>query len=174
MSLCVYDTGEVVVRVPLHATHKQIESFIEAHTEWIERALEKAKEKQKNAVVLTPEEIDHLKDLARKDLAERVKSWSCIMGVAPTKLTIRNQKTRWGSCSSKGTLSLNCQLMLCPEELRDYIVVHELSHLKHFNHSAAFWACVESYLPDARERKRALKKYSLSTTADKEQGVPHE
>ena len=73
------------------------------------------------------------------------------------RITIRNQKTRWGSCSGKGNLNFNCLLMLAPDEIVDYVVVHELCHLIEMNHSKAFWAQVENVLPDYRERRKWLK-----------------
>ena len=78
------------------------------------------------------------------------------MGVTVSNITMRNQKTRWGSCSSKGNLNFNCLLMLCPEEIRDYVVVHELAHLKELNHSPDFWAQVAEILPDYKERRKWL------------------
>ena len=82
-----------------------------------------------------------------------------LVGATVGKVTIRNQKTRWGSCSAKGNLNFNCLLMLCPEDVRDYVVVHELCHRKEMNHSARFWTEVERVLPDYRTRRKWLKEF---------------
>jgi len=87
----------------------------------------------------------------------RVEYFANIMGVTYGNITIRNQKTRWGSCSSKGNLNFNCLLMLAPSEILDYVVVHELCHRKQMNHSKAFWLEVEKVLPDYKESIEWLK-----------------
>ena len=79
------------------------------------------------------------------------------MGVKYGRITVRRQKTRWGSCSSKGNLNFNCLLMLCPDFVVDYVVVHELCHLKQMNHSERFWAEVERVLPQYKEARKWLK-----------------
>ena len=90
-------------------------------------------------------------------LPEKVEHYARIIGVTYGRITIRNQKTRWGSCSSKGNLNFNCQLMRLPEELQDYVVVHELCHRKEMNHSSDFWKEVEYIMPDYQERRARLK-----------------
>ncbi|MDY3888895.1 MAG: M48 family metallopeptidase, partial [Agathobacter sp.] len=89
-------------------------------------------------------------------IPKRVAYFADIMGVDYGRITIRMQKTRWGSCSSKGNLNFNCLLMLAPPEVIDYVVVHELCHRKEMNHSKAFWREVERVLPDYRSRKLRL------------------
>jgi len=89
-------------------------------------------------------------------LAGRVEHYSPRLGVQPSKLTIRGQRSRWGSCSGRGTVSLNWRLMMVPGALADYVVVHELCHLRHMNHSRCFWAMVGSAIPDYRHRRRSL------------------
>lgn len=96
---------------------------------------------------------------AREYLGERTARWSAIMKVDYGRIAIRDQATRWGSCSAKGNLNFNWRLVLLPEELADYVVVHELAHRVHMNHSPAFWQVVERELPDYRLRRRELKRY---------------
>ena len=93
---------------------------------------------------------------AATHLSARVEHFSPRLGVRPSKLTIRGQRSRWGSCSGKGTVSLNWRLMMVPGALADYVVVHELCHLRHMDHSPDFWAMVSGVVPDYRERRRSL------------------
>ena len=89
-------------------------------------------------------------------LAGRIEHYSPRLGVQPSRLTIRGQRSRWGSCSGKGAVSLNWRLMMVPAALADYVVVHELCHLRHMNHSPRFWAMVGGIIPDYRDRRRRL------------------
>ena len=98
-------------------------------------------------------------------LTERVRYFADLLGVSYGRLTIRSQRTRWGSCSAKGNLNFNCLLMLCPEDVRNYVVIHELCHRRHLNHSADFWAEVEKYCPDYRIHRKWLKDNGASIIA---------
>ena len=93
---------------------------------------------------------------AASHLAARIEHYAPQLGVRPSRVTIRGQRSRWGSCSGKGTVSLNWRLMMVPGALADYVVVHELCHLRHMNHSPQFWAMVGGVVPDYRERRRSL------------------
>ncbi len=97
------------------------------------------------------------KDQARLHFQERVAHFAVQAGVTPQRLTVRGQRTRWGSCSARGTVSLNWRLMQVPTLLVDYVVVHELCHLRHLNHSPAFWGMVAGILPDWRDRRARLR-----------------
>ncbi|WP_230398437.1 M48 metallopeptidase family protein [Novisyntrophococcus fermenticellae] len=100
---------------------------------------------------------DELENMKRK-ITDRVSYYGNLMGVTWGRITIRNQKTRWGSCSSKGNLNFNYQLYYMKEDLLDYVIVHELAHRRHMNHSLEFWQEVERYYPDYRECRKRLKK----------------
>ena len=97
------------------------------------------------------------RELARAVISQRAAYFAAKMGVTFGRISIRAQKTRWGSCSSRGNLNFNWKLILMPPEILDYVVVHELAHRKQMNHSKLFWAEVERVLPDYRERRRWLK-----------------
>ncbi len=101
---------------------------------------------------------------AKKHLPGRVAYWAQVMQIVPSSLTIANPKTRWGSMKSDGSLRLNAALMHCPPALIDYVIVHELSHMVHMNHSPAFHAHTERYLPDAKARRTALKQQGAYLT----------
>ena len=106
---------------------------------------------------MTPDQVRTLADRARQDIPQRVKHYACQMGVSYGRITIRSQRTRWGSCSSKGNLNFNCLLMLAPMQVIDYVVVHELCHRLHMNHSAAFWTEVAKIMPDYALWRKWLK-----------------
>ena len=152
----------VIVRAPLQASRRDIEGFVKEQESWILNAIEKIKQKKiqyeaDSPEPLTDEDIKKLIAQAREYLPGRVAYYAAKMGVSYGRITIRNQKTRWGSCSSKGNLNFNCLLMLTPPEVIDYVVVHELCHRKEMNHSPAFWREVEKILPDYRDRVKWLK-----------------
>lgn len=92
-----------------------------------------------------------------KDISRRVAKYAPIVGVTVGRITIHSQRRLWDSCSAKGDLNFNCLLMLCPEKVRDYVVIHELCHRKGLNHSPAFWAQVKSALSGYKEQYRWLK-----------------
>ena len=151
---------EVIVRAPLFSSDRELRKLLEEQRPWIEKHLQKAarQEEEKSAQPrLTGEEIQALADRALKELPPRVRQRAEQIGVRYGRITVRNQKTRWGSCSSKGNLNFNCLLMLCPDEVIDYVIVHELCHRKELNHSPRFWAEVAAVLPDYRARRKWLK-----------------
>ena len=162
LSLQVRRGGEVIVRAPLHASLKEINAFIRKNSAWLEKHLaavqkEKEEEEKHPVELLTMEEIRSLADEAMRVLPARVSHFASLAGVTYGRITIRNQKTRWGSCSSKGNLNFNCLLMLAPPSVQDYVVVHELCHRKEMNHSPRFWAEVERIIPDYKTYEKWLK-----------------
>ena len=158
--------GRVIVRAPLRMNKAEIERFVASKADWINKHLEAAKQHQSVSVQpFTATEIQQLADAALQDIPQRVQKYAVIIGVTVGRITIRNQKTRWGSCSSKGNLNFNCLLMLCPEEVRDYVVVHELCHRKELNHSPRFWNEVARVMPDYTQRRKWLKENGGSLIA---------
>lgn len=103
---------------------------------------------------------------ARKILSERVKFWSVQMGLRPRRLSVRGQNTRWGSCSGAGEISLNWKLMAVPEATMNYVVIHELAHLRHMNHSADFWRLVAQFAADFKSHKEWLRKFESEIRYD--------
>ena len=160
IALEVTPEGEVRVRAPNRVSREQIQRFVEEKEEWIRRHVILAEERQarrKQQICLTYEEIQKLADEACKVIPPRVAYFASKVGVSYGQIMIRNQRTRWGSCSGKGNLNFNCLLLLAPPEILDYVIVHELCHRKEMNHSPRFWAEVERVLPDYRQAKRWLK-----------------
>jgi len=103
---------------------------------------------------------EYLLQLAMERFRDRVRHFGAFIGRSPKRITVRDQKTRWGSCSAKGNLNFNWRLITMPPELLDYVVVHELCHMIEMNHSAAFWDLVRKYMPDYEQRRALLKKQS--------------
>lgn len=157
MSIQVKRDGQVVVRCPIWVTDAKAHAFAAAHRDWIERNCERISQKQNCQLVLTQEEKERYRLQARDVLAERTAWWAERMGVDYGKITIREQVTRWGSCSAKGNLNYNWKLILLPRELLDYVVVHELAHRKEMNHSSRFWNIVERELPDYGQLRKRLR-----------------
>ena len=141
----------LIVRVPLRATQEQVEKFINDNKDWIEKHLKAMEERQKelsSVDKLTIDEIRALADEELKVIPERVKYYAPLLGVRYGRITIRNQRSRWGSCSGRKNLNFNCLLMLTLPEVIDSVVVHELAHLKEMNHSERFYAEVLRVFPD--------------------------
>ena len=160
---------KIKVRAPQRMNQNQIMRFVKEKEQWIRLHLAKMIQLQKmqekemtdtQRATLTPEDLQRLMVLARREIPVRVKYFAEQMGVTYGKITIRNQKTRWGSCSQIGNLNFNCHLMEMPTEILDYVVVHELCHRKQMNHSRLFWMEVEKVLPDYQVRQRWLKQNS--------------
>lgn len=160
MSLEIREDGTILVRAPYRMPDSEIQRFVCEKSDWIEKHLQMQAERKSEMPPeerLTIQEIQELADKALVEIPKRVAYYAQKMQVTYGRITIRNQKTRWGSCSRKGNLNFNCLLMLTPPEVVDYVVVHELCHRKEMNHSARFWAEVEKVLPDYRMHREWLK-----------------
>ena len=159
LSIRITQEGNLEIRAPLGMSKGEIEAFLKEKAQWIEthRAKVLAEYAQGQEAPLGEEEILTLAEQMRQRLPEKLNRHAASMGVTFGRVTIRCQQTRWGSCSSRGNLNFNCLLMLAPEEVLDYVVVHELAHRKQMNHSALFWQEVERECPDYKKSLRWLK-----------------
>ncbi len=157
--------GGITLRLPLGASEEQIRRLLSEKQHWLITHYLEAKERAARRPVsdLTDSQRAALEkryiEAAREYFPKRVAYFLPLTGGSFQRITIRDQKTRWGSCSARGTLSFNWRLMLAPPAVLDYVVVHELCHLTHMNHSAAFWALVESVCPDYRIHRKWLKEH---------------
>ena len=156
LSLEIKPDGSLLVRAPRRLSARIIEAFVLSRESWIREKLQKY-ENRPLLPRLTEEELEELKKNAKTDLTARVARHAPSVGVTFGRITVRAQKTRWGSCSREGNLNFNCLLMLAPAEVVDYVVVHELCHRREMNHSAKFWEEVERILPNYRQCQRWLK-----------------
>lgn len=150
----------ILVRAPKGMSKRAINTFLNDKRDWIQMHIRKMQERQAAIESMPPFTMDEIKEMADRAqivLPEKVKKYAPIVGVDYGRITIRSQRTRWGSCSSKGNLNFNCLLMLFPEEVIDYVVVHELCHRKHMNHSADFYKEVARVVPDYRNSRKWLK-----------------
>ena len=157
MSLQLDRDGNAVVRAPYGVKKEFIDRFVAEHEDWLAHAREKQQNRRLAHPEPTGEERKALLAQAREYLPMRVDYWSGIMGLTPTGLKITSARTRFGSCSGKNSICFSWRLMQYPPEAIDYVVVHELAHIRHHNHSPAFYALIERYIPDWRERMKLLK-----------------
>ena len=157
MALELTREGELVVRLPFGVSDQAAARFVEDHADWIARASAWQAQRRLAHPEPTAAEAEALRRRAREVLPEKVRRYAVRMGVEPTGIRITSARTRFGSCSAKNSLSFSWRLMQYPEDAVDYVVVHELAHIRHHNHSAAFYALVEKFLPDYRRRAALLR-----------------
>lgn len=159
MALQILADGEILVRAPYDINEKEIAEFVNKNSSWIEKHLKTAAEtnREESEPRFTIDEIREMAEKALNVIPERVEYYAKLIGVTYGRITIRNQKTRWGSCSSKGNLNFNCLLMCTPPEVIDSVVVHELCHRKHMNHSKAFYAEIKKVYPEYEKWNTWLK-----------------
>ena len=165
--------GELLVRAPWRTTQAEIERMIREKRDWIGKHLQMSRERKAAAEGVAPLTAEELRELGRRALEyipERVRHYAAVIGVVPRQITIRNQRTRWGSCSAKGNLNFNCLLMLTPPEVIDSVVVHELCHLKEMNHSERFYREVRKAFPEYDRWHGWLKEHQTELLARLGQG----
>ena len=140
--------GNIIVRAPIGAKSDVIERILQKHKLWIEKTIAREKIKEEMEENLTTKDINRLKKMAKEYFSEKCSYYANLMGLSYNRITITSAKTRFGSCTSEKNICFSYRLMLYPEEAREYVVVHELAHLKELNHSSAFYRIVEKYMPD--------------------------
>lgn len=148
---------ELVVRAPMRLAKREIDRFVAAHAQWIEVHMERQRLRALAHPAPTETDVERLRAEAKAYIPPRVAAYAQRMGLMPTGVKITTAKTRFGSCSGKNSLCFSCLLMAYPPEAIDYVIVHELAHITHKNHGAAFYALVEQYLPDYRARRALLR-----------------
>lgn len=158
LGLEVTREAEVVVRAPIRLPQREIDRFVQQHRDWIVQKIALQQRRRENALDehVTPEQEQELRCQAKAYLPERVAHYAAVMGVTPTGFKVTGAKKRLGSCNGKNSLCFSWRVMLYPPEAVDYVVVHELAHIRHHNHSRDFWAFVEQTLPDYRWRESLL------------------
>ncbi len=152
----------LVVRAPLRASDQSIQQFIDSHRSWINKAVARQEQQKKELAGVEPLSDAEIRQLAEQALAyipERVRHYAPLVGVTYRRITIRNQKSRWGSCSAKGNLNFNCLLMLTPPEVIDSVVVHELCHREAMSHSDQFYQEVLRVFPHYWNQHKWLKEH---------------
>ena len=177
ISLQLQENGSLLVRSPNHLSQRQIESLIRQKQRWImdkdsERIAQLERSCHSRFALQTPSLSDtqrialesRYRAAAASYFPQRAAYYQTLTGGSYSRITIRDQKTRWGSCSSRGTLSFNWRLMLAPPAVLDYVVLHELCHLTHMNHSKDFWNLVASIMPDYKLHRKWLKEHGRELT----------
>lgn len=147
------------VRAPYGTAQDEIIKFVETHAAWIEKAIHRQRERarQRYDNVLSANQIEELRAKALAYIPPRVNDYAKRMGLFPSAVKISAAVSRFGSCSPKNSLNFSYRLMLYPEDAIDYVIVHELAHIRHHNHSKDFYKLIEAYLPDYKKRAALLK-----------------
>ena len=157
MALVVKPDESVEIRAPRRVSEKAALAFAASKEDWIARQIEKIRKRKENLPVIREEDRTYLTEKARKILPEKISRYSQILRLVPSGVRITGAKTRFGSCSSKNSLSFSYRLMAYSDFAIDYVVVHELCHIRYKNHGKLFYRLVSSVLPDYREAEKELK-----------------
>lgn len=160
MAIEIKRNKEIIVRIPYRVSERAAKKFVEEKREWIEKTLEKidsARENREEKPKFSDTELKIIKKKAKREIPILVDEYAPKIGVTYNRISIRAQKTLWGSCTADGNLNFNCLLVLLPERVMRYVVVHELCHRKEMNHSKRFWSEVSKILPDYKLLRKELK-----------------
>lgn len=161
LKLALTPQGEVTVSVPLSCKDKEVLHFLEEREGWLDKQFEKLED----SIIFEPFSPEEEKKRRRELKAEAECFYRCCIPenwlYRPRSVQVRRQRSRWGSCSSSGTISLNVYLTALPQRLRHYVLLHELCHLKHPHHQKVFWEELEKLCPESKKLRRELKRYRL-------------
>lgn len=157
VAIHVTDNMEVIVRVPQKYPDERIRKLIVDNSEWIEKSLIRIQTKKEKYPEPTQEEANVLRAKAENIIPNRVNYFSKITGLSPNGIKITNAKKRFGSCSGKNSLCFSFRLMQYSEQCIDYVVLHEIAHIKYHNHGKEFYEFIKRFMPDYKEREKLLK-----------------
>ena len=162
VSLTITPTGELVIKAPENAPDAVILEFVAKKRRWIARKVEEAKERSARVLSfdLPPYKLATIEKRAQGVLAEITRDWAARMEVKPLDIKTTKARTLWGSCTGRDVIRLNWRLLLVPAECREYVVVHELAHIRHKNHSREFWSMVETHCPEYKNLRQKLQDYA--------------
>ena len=161
----VDQNGEVIAKIPYRGVAlDEARRFVEEKKDWIIKNQLKMEDRRKRALrnnwsEKKPVTYPWIRSAGGKLFEDKVKHWAGVIGVEYNRITIKDVESRWGSCSSRRNINFCWKLFTMPERLVDYIIVHELSHIRYMDHSREFWAEVEKYIPDYKQRKKDINNY---------------
>ena len=156
VGLEITDNCEIIVRAPKKISDREIAEFVNKYRGWIDEKLPEARRRAEKKRKISENE-EELRQAAHEIIPPLVETYSKIMELRPSSVRITSAEKRFGSCSGKNSLCFSWRLMAYPTEAVEYVVVHELAHIKHHNHSSAFYSLIEKYMPDYKERQKLLK-----------------
>ncbi len=160
LSLTVEKDGTVIIKAPLQVTENQAESFYNKNISWIEKRKRHHIANAQQGKPLTERQIKKLKQQAAAVMKEKTDRYAAVMGIDYRSVKITSAKSRWGSCKKDGGICYSYRVMLLSDRARNYIAVHELAHLKRFNHSKDFYLIIEQIMPDYKEIQKEIKAFS--------------
>jgi len=161
LRITIHQDRRVVVTAPFYATYRSMERFLDSQKDWIKKRLTKMDNQRSVVPALGVNHYKKHKEQAREFVLNRLEYFNQFYNFKYNRISIRNQKTRWGSCSKKGNLNFNYKILFLPQDQADYIIVHELCHLKEMNHSRDFWDLVKNRIPNYKELRKILRKQAI-------------